>query len=156
MHNWLNFKVAGCLNTLQILQILKEMSDQSNRGDPDTSEVLKTDVLVIGSGPVGCTFARKLVKAGKSVLLIDAGSQLSDRPGWHLKNAFIFQRDTNRFTGVIEGHLEPISVPTDDSTVPTLDPGAFRAEDGKGCVLHIAMYPILAPYIARFFPSPLA
>ena len=117
------------------------MSDQSNRnrGDPDASEVLKTDVLVIGSGPVGCTFARKLVKAGKSVLLIDAGSQLSDRPGWHLKNAFIFQRDTNRFTGVIEGHLEPISVPTDDSTVPTLDPGAFRAEDGKGCVLHIAM-----------------
>ena len=158
MHSWLNFTAAGCLNTLQILQILKEMSDQSNRnrGDPDTSEVLKTDVLVIGSGPVGCTFARKLVKAGKSVLLIDAGSQLSDRPGWHLKNTFIFQRDTNRFTGVIEGHLEPISVPTDDSTAPTLDLGAFRAEDGKGCVLHIAMYPILAPYIARLFPSPLA
>ena len=88
------------------------MSDQSNHncGDPDAFEVLKTDVLVIGSGPVGCTFARKLVKAGKLVLLIDAGSQLSDRPGWHLKNAFIFQRDTNRFTGVIEGHLEPISV----------------------------------------------
>ena len=89
---------------------------------------------MVGSGPLGCTFARKLVKAGKSVLLIDAGSQLSDRPGWHLKNAFIFQRDCNRFTGVINGHLEPISVPTDNSTVPTLDPAAFKAEDGKGCV----------------------
>ena len=106
-----------------------------NRDDPDAFEIVKTDVLVIGSGPVGCTFTRKLVKAGKSVLLIDAGSQLSDRPGWHLKNAFIFQRDSNRFTGVIHGHLETISVPTDDSTVPTLDPAAFRAEDGKGWVV---------------------
>ena len=102
--------------------------------NPDGSEILRTDVLVVGSGPLGCTFARKLVKAGKSVLLIDAGSQLSDRPGWHLKNAFIFQRDCDRFTGVINGHLEPISVPTDNSTVPTLDPAAFKAEDGKGCV----------------------
>jgi len=97
-------------------------------------EILKTDVLVIGAGPLGCTFARKLVETGKSVLLIDAGSQLSDRPGWHLKNSFIFQRDVNRFTGVIHGHLEPISVPTDNSTVPTLDPASFKVRNGKGYV----------------------
>ena len=113
---------------------------------PDGSEILKTDVLVVGSGPLGCTFARKLVEAGKYVLLIDAGAQLSDRPGWHLKNAFIFQRDCNRFTGVIDGHLEPISVPTDNSTVPTLDPAAFKAKDGKGYVLlSIGSYPLEKP-----------
>ena len=103
-----------------------------NDNPPDGPEILKTEVLVVGAGPLGCTFARKLVKAGKSVLLIDAGSQLSDRPGWHLKNSFIYQRDVNGFTGVIKGHLVPISVPTDDSTVPTLDPASFTAGTGKG------------------------
>ena len=98
----------------------------------DGPEILKTDVLVVGSGPLGCTFARKLVKAGKSVLLIDAGAQLSDRPGWHLRNAFVFQRDCNRFSGIINGHLEPISVPTDNSALPTLDPAAFKAK-GYAC-----------------------
>lgn len=102
--------------------------------NPDGPRILRSEVLVIGAGPLGCTFARKLVKAGKQVLQIDAGSQLSNRPGWHLKNSFIFQRDVNRFTGVIKGHLEPISVPTNDSTVPTLDPASFRAADGKGFV----------------------
>ena len=101
---------------------------------PDGPRILKHEVLVIGAGPLGCTFARKLVKSGKQVLLIDTGSQLSDRPGWHLKNSFIFQRDVNRFTGVIKGHLEPISVPTNNSTVPTLDPASFRAKDDKGYV----------------------
>ena len=111
----------------------------STYDNPDGPEILKTDVLVVGSGPLGCTFASKLVKAGKSVLVIDAGSQLSDRPGWHLKNAFVYQRDCNRFTGVINGHLEFLSVPTDNSTLPTLDPAAFKAEDGKGCV-HVFSY----------------
>lgn len=108
----------------------------SSGDNPDGPEILKTEVLIIGAGPLGCTFARKLVEAGKRVLLIDAGSQLSDRPGWHLKNSFIFQRDVNRFTGVIKGHLEPISVPTDNSTVPTLDPASFKAQDGKGYANH--------------------
>ena len=120
----------------------------------DGPEILKTDVLVVGSGPLGCTFARKLVKAGKSVLLIDAGAQLSDRPGWHLRNAFVFQRDCNRFSGIINGHLEPISVPTDNSALPTLDPAAFKA---KGYALHFVVAIISSfSYTALLIPLAVA
>ena len=84
------------------------------------------DVLIVGSGPLGSTFAHKLVEDGDmKVLMIDAGAQLSAEPGWHLKNSFLYQRNVNLFTGVIKGHLHTLSVPTDKSAVPTLDPGAF-------------------------------
>ena len=51
------------------------------------SQTIRTDVLVVGSGPVGCTFARKLVEAGRTVHMVEAGTQLSARPGEHQKNA---------------------------------------------------------------------
>jgi len=92
---------------------------------------MTVDVLVVGSGPVGATFARRLVEAGRSVHMIDAGAQLSKRPGWHLKNSFLYQRNIDLFASVIRGHLHTMSVPTNDSPVMTLDPGAFRVEYGK-------------------------
>ena len=96
------------------------MSDQ-----PDGPNLVNVDALIVGSGPLGCTFAHELVKGGIKVFMIDAGAQLSEEPGAHLKNSFLYQRDVNLFTGVIKGHLHPFSVPTDKSAVPTLDPGAF-------------------------------
>lgn len=39
-------------------------------------KVYKTDVFVVGSGPIGAVFARKLVVDGKKqVLMIDMGEQ---------------------------------------------------------------------------------
>lgn len=38
-------------------------------------EVIQTDVLVVGSGPIGATYARKLIDAGHKVLMVEAGSQ---------------------------------------------------------------------------------
>ena len=95
------------------------------------TKTINTEVLVVGSGPLGCTFARKLVEGGMKVLMIDAGAQLSPDPGEHLKNAFLYQRNVNLFTGVIKGHLSPISVSPDNSAVPTLDPGAFTYDPDK-------------------------
>lgn len=92
---------------------------------------MTVDVLVVGSGPVGATFARQLVEAGRSVHMIDAGAQLSKRPGWHLKNSFLYQRNMDLFASVIRGHLHTMSVPTNDTPVMTLDPGAFRVEFDK-------------------------
>lgn len=94
--------------------------------DPDGPIHKDVKVLIVGSGPLGCTFARKLVDGGMSVFMIDAGAQLSPRPGWHLKNSVLYQRDVNLFTGVIQGHLHPLSIPTDNRTNPTLDPAAFQ------------------------------
>ena len=92
------------------------------------SNKIAADVLIVGSGPVGCAFARTLVEGGRSVLMIDAGSSLSPRLGSHLKNAFMYQRDVNLFSYVIQGHLHLLSVPTNRAPTPTLDPGAFAID----------------------------
>lgn len=98
----------------------------------------EADVLVIGAGPIGCTFARQLIAANRTVVMIDAGAQLSKRPGEHLKNSFQYQRNVNLFASVIRGHLQPVSVPTNNSPVVTLDPAAFQVDltnrEGKGFI----------------------
>ncbi|MFJ5775652.1 GMC oxidoreductase [Streptomyces sp. NPDC093094] len=91
----------------------------------------EADVLVIGSGPVGCTFARRLVEAGRHVLMIDAGAQLSRRYGEHLKNSYLFQKNTDLFVSVIKGHLLPLSTATNREPVLTLDPSAFSYDPEK-------------------------
>src|SRR5271166_6366730 len=94
-------------------------------------ESLHTDVLVIGSGPIGATFARKLVDAKRKVFMIDAGAMQSPRPGEHLKNAFQYQRNIDLFVNVIKGHLQVLSIPTNKQPVPTLDPGSFTIDYGN-------------------------
>jgi pyranose oxidase len=91
-------------------------------------DTLHVDVLIVGSGPVGATFARKLVETGRSVYMIDAGQKYSRRPGAHLKNSFLYQRNLNQFSSVIRGHFCQLSVPTSTQPVLTLDPGAFRVD----------------------------
>ena len=49
----------------------------SNKSTPE----VEVDVLVVGSGPLGCTFARKLHEKGRSIYMIDAGAKLSETPG---------------------------------------------------------------------------
>src|SRR5215204_4632381 len=95
------------------------------------TENLEVDVLIVGSGPVGSTFARKLVEAGRSVHMVDMGTQLSRRPGEHLKNAHVFQRNIDLFASVIRGHLHTLSIPTTNQPVVTLDPSAFQIDSSK-------------------------
>ncbi|MGW7824744.1 GMC oxidoreductase [Streptomyces puniciscabiei] len=83
------------------------------------------DVLIVGSGPVGAAFARRLVAAGRRVLMLEAGEQLSARPGENLKNAYIYQRDPNLFAPVIRGHLHLLSVPTSARPELGVDPSAY-------------------------------
>ncbi|WP_258177225.1 GMC oxidoreductase [Streptomyces solincola] len=79
----------------------------------------------MGSGPIGATFARKMVDAGKSVTMLEAGTQLSARLGQNLKNAYIYQRDPNLFAPVIRGHLHLLSVPTSARPELAVDPSAY-------------------------------
>lgn len=46
------------------------------------------DVLVVGSGPVGSAFARTVYERNPSlrILMLEAGPQLTERPGMHVKN----------------------------------------------------------------------
>lgn len=49
---------------------------------------MKTDILIIGSGPVGATYARILSeqKPHAKILMIDAGPKVSEKMGQHVKN----------------------------------------------------------------------
>lgn len=78
---------------------------------------IETDILIVGSGPVGATFARVLVEGGREVLMVDGGSQLSPKPGEHLKNAYIYQQYRNHFTSVVQGELFLLSVPTRSTNI---------------------------------------
>lgn len=98
---------------------------------PTNAESMETDVLIVGTQPVGCTFARYLVPAGRRVLMTDAGAQLSPRPGEHLKNAFAYRRNINKFTPIVQGLLHPLSVPTRLGYTTTVDPISFHLEKGS-------------------------
>jgi pyranose oxidase len=93
-----------------------------------SDETLQVDTLIVGSGPIGATFARKLVEDGQHVLMVEAGAQLSQRPGEHLKNPVLYQRNLNLFSSFIRGHLHLLSVPSRDQAVVTLDPSAYRVD----------------------------
>jgi pyranose oxidase len=90
------------------------------------AETIQVDVLIAGTGPIGCTFARCFAEHGRTVLMIDAGAQLSRRPGEHLKNSFMYQRDIDRFTPIVQGLLQPISLPPATGLSDSLDPISFR------------------------------
>lgn len=97
---------------------------------PKPIEWERCNVLIVGAGPVGCAFARKLLQSNSKlkVTVIDAGAQQSVRPGAHLKNAFVFQRNIDQFVNVIKGHLNTLSIPVDKTPTLTLDPGAFQPD----------------------------
>ena len=94
--------------------------------------VQHVDVLIIGSGPLGCTFARKILdETSFFVMIVDIGAKLSAIPGENTKNSAFFQSDINSFTGIVQAHLHPLSVPSNASNVPTLDPSAFHFDITK-------------------------
>jgi pyranose oxidase len=97
-----------------------------------TEEAVETDVLIVGSGPIGSAFARCLVPNSRRVLMIDAGAQHSPIPGEHLKNAFVYQRNIDSFTSIVQGLLQPVSVPTGAaSTGSAVEPTSFRLRGGR-------------------------
>ncbi|WP_435260526.1 pyranose oxidase [Streptomyces sp. 1222.5] len=104
------------------------------------------DVLIVGSGPIGATFARKLVAAGLRVMMLEAGEQLSARPGENLKNAYIYQRDPNLFDPVIRGHLHLLSVPTSVRPELAVDPYAYPEEGSNRSSARNAENPDQDPY----------
>jgi hypothetical protein len=100
-------------------------------GGMANESVLETDVLVVGSGPIGAALSRTLAAAGHRVILIDAGAQHSSRPGEHLKNAFVYQRDLDRFTPIVQGMLNPVSVAPIHSGRTVIDPLSYRPAGGS-------------------------
>jgi pyranose oxidase len=77
------------LKTLAAVPVLSEtlLSQPANAQSPT-----KVDVLIVGSGPVGSTFARTLVEGDptKKILMVDLGAQLTAVPGMNEKNMYVY------------------------------------------------------------------
>ncbi|KAG5651605.1 hypothetical protein H0H81_008097, partial [Sphagnurus paluster] len=83
-------------------------------------QLVDTDVFIAGSGPIACTYARKIIESGAKVLMAEIGSQDSPIVGEHHKNSIKYQRDIDAFVNVIRGALQNISTPPADTFIPTL------------------------------------
>lgn len=89
----------------------------------------EVDVLVIGTGAVGATYARCLGGWGRQVTMIDAGPQLRSRPGRHLLNTFRYQHEPNLSLDEMMANHEVFSVPA--SYRPRQLPKGIYAPDLK-------------------------
>jgi len=87
------------------------------------------DVFIAGSGPVGATYARKLVDAGLSVVMCEMGGTDTKPAASHKKNEIEYQKDIDRFVNVIKGALSPVSVAANKAFVDTLDPASWNADE---------------------------
>jgi len=97
---------------------------------------VKADLLVIGSGPVGATFARvvseRLPKA--RVVMVEAGPVLTDPPGLNLKNLddeSELQRARERSQGPPEAARGDAGIPAVEGTI-TARQGTHLVDPGGG------------------------
>lgn len=69
----------------------------------------RCDVLMIGSGPVGITAARRPVEHGLQVTVVEAGSPISKPPGSHFRNQTRFRHDPDSYFAAIERYFLPVA-----------------------------------------------
>ena len=71
------------------------------------------DVLIIGSGPIGITAARRLAQRGLRVTVLEAGTAITDPPGSHYRNQACFQQDPDSYFAAIGPYLTPVTEDAD-------------------------------------------
>jgi pyranose oxidase len=98
--------------------------------------IIQTDVLIAGSGPIGCTYAREILDKTKNskVIMVEMGSQDDPVYGRHHKNSVKYQKDIDAFVNVIKGALQSVSVPPASSYMSTLGAGAWAPAPGQKLV----------------------
>nr|P59097.1 RecName: Full=Pyranose 2-oxidase; Short=P2Ox; Short=POD; Short=POx; Short=PROD; Short=Pyranose oxidase; AltName: Full=FAD-oxidoreductase; AltName: Full=Glucose 2-oxidase; AltName: Full=Pyranose:oxygen 2-oxidoreductase; Flags: Precursor [Trametes hirsuta] len=97
-------------------------------GDLPPGMNVEYDVAIVGSGPIGCTYARELVEAGFNVAMFEIGEIDSGlKIGSHKKNTVEYQKNIDKFVNVIQGQLMPVSVPVNTMVVDTLSPASWQA-----------------------------
>lgn len=96
-----------------------------------TSNEVHVDVLIVGSGPIGCTYARLLVEGNphKKILMVDLGAQLSAKPGTNAKNVYLYnygEDGLDTLSQIVKGELtltsEPVVEPWPEGLNPISQP----------------------------------
>ncbi|KAI0118221.1 pyranose oxidase [Nemania sp. FL0031] len=100
----------------------------------------EVDILIVGSGPIGAVFARTLVSAGRSVVMIDIGNQESRKVGDHKKNSVAVQKDISLFTNSVRGELHTLSVPTNGLTA-NVEPVSWDPTPAQMCCIQNGQNP---------------
>ncbi|KAJ1304639.1 hypothetical protein OPQ81_005780 [Rhizoctonia solani] len=104
-------------------------------GTQHNPKLVETDVLIAGSGPIGCAFARQIMDNTEdyetNILMIEVGAQDSPVIGRHHKNSIKYQKDIDAFVNVIKGALQPVSVPPVSTYMPTLGGDPWYPEEKK-------------------------
>ncbi|MGZ4150650.1 MAG: hypothetical protein ACXVQJ_11450 [Actinomycetota bacterium] len=92
---------------------------------------MKVDLLVVGSGPVGATFARVVSELlpDARILMVDAGPVLTDPPGLNLKNL----DDEDALRRARELSQGPPEAARGDAGIPAVD-GTITARQGTHLV----------------------
>lgn len=90
--------------------------------------VTSTDVVIAGSGPIACAYARTILEKNHHVrvTMVEIGSQDDPIVGAHHKNSIKYQKDIDAFVNVIKGALQPISAPPAETYISTLGGDAWR------------------------------
>ncbi|TFK64358.1 pyranose 2-oxidase [Pluteus cervinus] len=98
--------------------------------EPASRRFIRTDVAIAGSGPVACAYARIILDEHPTarVTLIEIGAQDGKILGGHHKNSVKYQKDIDAFVNVIKGALQPVSIPPEDSYLPTLGGDAWTTD----------------------------
>ncbi|KAF8608603.1 pyranose 2-oxidase [Ceratobasidium sp. AG-I] len=95
----------------------------------DGKVVNKCNVFIAGSGPIGAAFARTILEKhpAAKVIMCEIGSQDSPVVGAHHKNSVKYQKDIDAFVHVIQGALQPVSVPPSSTHMATLGTVAWTS-----------------------------
>ncbi|WP_298987313.1 GMC oxidoreductase [uncultured Roseibium sp.] len=91
---------------MQILDLPKQMTNTH------------TDVVIVGSGPIGVSCAIRFARKGLTVAVLEQGEAITDPAGSHLRNQPGFQHDPDAFFGAVEPFLQPVMASGQDAVLP--------------------------------------